>query len=193
MSMARAEWMAIPGCYGVTAAACLAAIYATAPSYATDLLPYTAGPFAVASLALGAAALLRSARGWLEQAIATMWGVGAIAASVNLSSPPLRFQDLFLYFRFQALYAGLAAIAILIAATGRMRGAKDPWQLSHAVALVILGVFLGRRCLMGVGHLRIGGIEAVAFELRLSQVVLLTCSVIVVLTACVTRMRERRM
>jgi hypothetical protein len=185
----------LPIFYAVVAVVCLAAPYITAaPAVATALFPYTSGPFALVSLALGLAASLRRGPLWLELIVAALWGAGAIALSLQLSAPPAEFEALLALFRLQMLLSGLAAVGLLLAVLQVCRQAGRP--ISAVVqTLALLGVagLLARRSLIGLGVVPAnGGIEAVSAELRLAQLVLMGCGSLILMVGVALRLREQR-
>jgi hypothetical protein len=179
--------------YLVIATLCLAAPYAGAPpGVAHGLWPYTSGPFALTSVALGLAAHVRHDRGWTGTVIATLWGVGAVALSPYLSAPPLELERLLLAVQLQGAMAGLAAMGMFVAAFRVSRGTGKPRpRLAHTLALLALAVLLVRASLSGLGVLSTGGLEGLSRELGIRQWSLLGCGTVILLTLLGGRERPR--
>jgi len=172
--------------YALAAFGCLLALYATASSaIARSLLPYTAGPFALVSVALAVSALRRGHVGWPERVGAVLWGVGAVAGSASISTPPLPAAYLWTVMRASAFSVSIGSIGVLVLLVGRLRGRKNVWQWGHGATLVALALFLGRAwevALFGP-YAGSGGLARISFELGLSQGVLLVCGAALVLTS----------
>jgi hypothetical protein len=67
-------------------------------------------------------------------------------------------------------------------------------DVPYALALLGIATLLGRRCLMGLGVLPSpGGIEAVAPEFRLAQLVLVGCAATILLVLLLARLRVPRL
>jgi len=190
------RWQIGPGAvavyYAIIAALCLAVPYATSSRVlAESVFPYTSGPFALVSIALSLYNYLRRRQGWIEVAIATLWGAGAVALSTYVGARPPDLHRLFLYIQIQSILSGSAAVAMLLAAYRTFREASNPLlRVTNVAALLGLAIFLGRRCLLGLGVLPSGGgIDAIAHGVRLTQRVLVGCAVAILLALLVPRMR----
>jgi hypothetical protein len=176
--------------YVVIAVACLAAPFATAsPRMASALFPYTAGPMAYVTVALGCQAYWRPGRASLEVMIASLWGAGAIALSVNVSAPPLSFEQVLRASRAQMLLCGVAGgAALLAAARALLQHGRSTWMLLQLGALLAIAILLARRSLVGLAVLpSSGGIEAISTELGVGQAVLVGCGTLVLLAAVASR------
>jgi hypothetical protein len=165
--------------YFLIALLCLAAPFTSGPSsFSMTLLRFVGLPFAFASAALGASAWNGRGPSWLEVGIATLWGFGAVALCVNITAPPLEFDRVFAFLRVQGFLTALAAIALLLAAFLEWRtGCSFIPRSVQTGALLVLGVFLGRRSLMALAVLpSAGSIDSISRELWLTEVVLVGCA-----------------
>jgi hypothetical protein len=180
--------------YFLIALVCLAAPFVSASrGLALALLPLVSLPFALVSVALGVSVWSRRGLLPVELVIAILWCVGVVALCVNVSSPPLDLASVFVGMKVQGALAGLAAIAALLSAFLQWRSPTSPVPRGlQTGALVVLGLFLGRRSLMALGALPSAGtIAAISHELWLTRIVLLGCALTIVGGAAALRVTSR--
>jgi hypothetical protein len=174
--------------YFVTAVLCIAATWLTAPR-PWLLIPLVSGPLAFVSIALGLTLLFRRARGAIEAAISFLWGLGALALSVYLSSPPMRFEHLFLGALVRGYLVCAAAAALVVAAARTLLDRSVlPWRPVATVAYVPLAFVLGRLGLMELGAVASGGLERIQPEMELLQWACIASGGISLLAALVPRL-----
>ena len=171
-------------CYAGVAILCLAAPYATASrTMAEALVPYTGGPFALASVALVLDILSRPWWRWLEWVTLLSWSAAAIAFSAHLSAPPLEFVDLFRAMEARTILAGLGTAGMLVAALLASREGALGQRAARGLAFVGLASLLGWFTLIGLGIVQAGGINEVARGLRVTQLALTGSAAVLVLAS----------
>jgi hypothetical protein len=160
-------------CYAGVAVLCLAAPYATAsPAMAKALLPYTGGPFALASIALALDAVSRRGYSWLDWLPLASWAAAAVAFSAHLSAPPFEFEALFRAMEVRSILAVVGSAGMLVAALLSGREGTLAQRATRGLSFVGLASLLGWFSLIGMGVLPAGGINEVARGLRATQLVL---------------------
>jgi hypothetical protein len=175
----------VPVSYALAAGLCVLAPYvATSRGVASSILPYLAGPLALASLALGLRAYVQPGRLWLDALVALLWSAGAVALSVYLSSPPLELGHLFVGMRIQTALSGVAAAGVAVTAA-QVWQKPGHWAVTWTRGGALLGMsaLLGYRSLAGLGLIpTTGSIEEISRSLRAAQLVLVGCSVAMLLS-----------
>jgi hypothetical protein len=159
--------------------------------FAELYFPYSTGPLAFASLALGIAAYARPRAVHGELLVASLWGIGAIALSFQLSAPAAELVFLFEAMRVQAWLSGLAGCGMLLATALAYRQGRAVGGI-QAAAYICLGIYLWRRCLLGLGMLDFAGDGLTGFlrELQYSQYSLVGSGT-AILVSSIWRLSER--